>query len=162
ETIRFGLLVAAGKSASGIITSHVAELATGVTRALFLTKVKIAFAVLLVAAVATASGLAFVSAGGEPKQPANANAQADSKLQAKEDPKTVVTVEGRVLDPAGKPFAEAKLYLHYQNHKETDCPVRATSDADGKFSFSFKRSLLDESSPNTSWFDVLATAEGYG
>src|SRR5438445_12028585 len=45
-TIRSGLLVAAGETAAGLIPSHVAALAAGVTRAMFLTKAKIAMAVL--------------------------------------------------------------------------------------------------------------------
>jgi RNA polymerase sigma factor (sigma-70 family) len=57
-TIRFGLWVAAGESAAATIPSHVAQLATGVTRAMFLTKTaKIATAMLLaVALVAAAVG----------------------------------------------------------------------------------------------------------
>jgi protocatechuate 3,4-dioxygenase beta subunit len=162
ETVRFGLLVAAGRSAAGVIPSHIAALAAGVTRAMFLTKAKIAFAALLVAAVAAATGLAFVSAGDEPKQPNNANAQADSNLQAKEDPKTVVTVEGRVLDPAGKPFSGAKLYLRHQKMKEPEYVVRATSDKDGNYSFTFKRSILDNSIPEASWIQVIAVGDGFG
>ena len=40
--------------------------------------------------------------------------------------------------------------------------MRATSDADGRFFFTFKRSLLDESSPHSFWFEVLAVGKGYG
>src|SRR5262249_46265221 len=47
STIRFGLLVAAGRSAAGVIPSHIAALAAGVTRAMFVTKTKVAVAVLL-------------------------------------------------------------------------------------------------------------------
>jgi hypothetical protein len=46
-TIRFGLLVAAGRPAAALIPSHVAALAAGVTRAMFLTRTKIAVVVLL-------------------------------------------------------------------------------------------------------------------
>src|SRR5262249_4040734 len=58
STIRFGLLVAAGKSAASVIPTHVAALAAGVTRAMFVSKAKIAvvlmFAVGLFAAGAGA------------------------------------------------------------------------------------------------------------
>src|SRR5262249_16987583 len=47
STIRFGLLVAAGKSAAGMIPTHIAALATGVTRAIFVTKTKVAIAVVI-------------------------------------------------------------------------------------------------------------------
>src|SRR5262249_60072026 len=46
-TIRFGLLVAAGESTAHVIPTHIAALAAGVPRAMFLTKAKIATAGLL-------------------------------------------------------------------------------------------------------------------
>src|SRR5262249_8744749 len=46
SAIRFGLSVAAGNSAAGVIPSHIAALAAGVTRAMFVTKTKLALAVL--------------------------------------------------------------------------------------------------------------------
>jgi RNA polymerase sigma factor (sigma-70 family) len=46
-TIRCGLLVAAGGTAAGVIAPHVATLAAGVTRAMFVTKAKTATFVLL-------------------------------------------------------------------------------------------------------------------
>jgi hypothetical protein len=55
-TVRFGLLVAAGSPAAGVIPSHVARLAAGVTGAMFLSKAKIATAVVL-AALALAGAL---------------------------------------------------------------------------------------------------------
>src|SRR5262249_44300609 len=57
-TVRSGLLVAAGESAAGVIPSHVAALAAGVTRAMFLTKAKIAVALLFaVGLVATGASV---------------------------------------------------------------------------------------------------------
>jgi TIGR03009 family protein len=47
ETVRFGLLVAAGNSAAGVIPTHIAALSAGVTRAMFMTKAKITIAILL-------------------------------------------------------------------------------------------------------------------
>jgi TIGR03009 family protein len=47
STIRFGLSVAAGNSAVDVIPTHIAALAVGVTRALFLSKAKIAIAIVL-------------------------------------------------------------------------------------------------------------------
>jgi hypothetical protein len=44
---RTGLLVAAGEPAAGLIPANVAALAAGVSRSMFLTKVKIATVVLL-------------------------------------------------------------------------------------------------------------------
>jgi RNA polymerase sigma factor (sigma-70 family) len=56
-TIRFGLLVAAAEPAAGVIPSHIAALAAGVTRAMFLTKAKIATALLLAVSVVTSAGV---------------------------------------------------------------------------------------------------------
>jgi RNA polymerase sigma factor (sigma-70 family) len=56
-TIRSGLLVAAGEPTAGVIPSHVAALAAGVTRAMFLTKAKIATMVLLAAGVFAGAAL---------------------------------------------------------------------------------------------------------
>jgi RNA polymerase sigma factor (sigma-70 family) len=159
--IRLGLLVTAGKSAAGAVPSHIAALAAGATRAMLLTKTKIAVAALLVSGLLAACGFVLASANDEKKSQASAKQQAATKPQAAEEG-PMVEVRGRVLDPDGKPFAGAKLYLHYQNSKETNFPVRATSDADGRFFFTFKRSLLDESSFDTSWFVVLAMGKAYG
>src|SRR5262245_33876494 len=57
-TVRSGLLVAAGEPAAGVIPTHVAALAAGVTRAMFLTKAKIAtVALLALALIATGAGV---------------------------------------------------------------------------------------------------------
>src|SRR5262245_35969679 len=76
-TIRFGLLVAAGEPAAGVLPAHVANLAAGVTRAMFLTKTKIATAVLLVlGCVIAGAGVltrpALVTPREEPKPQADA------------------------------------------------------------------------------------------
>jgi protocatechuate 3,4-dioxygenase beta subunit len=73
-----------------------------------------------------------------------------------------VEVTGHVLGPGGKPFAGARLYLRSAKLKEPAYPVRTTSAADGRFAFTFPRSLLDDSSPYSGWFDVIAVADGYG
>src|SRR5216683_2832435 len=56
-TLRSGLLAAAGGTAAGVIPSHIAALAAGVTRAMFLTKAKIAIAMLFAASVVTNAGI---------------------------------------------------------------------------------------------------------
>jgi hypothetical protein len=71
-------------------------------------------------------------------------------------------VRGRVLDPEGKPFTGARLYLKSARLTNEDRPVRTESDADGRYSFTFPRSELDLSPPDNSWFHVIAVAQGYG
>ena len=48
-TLRWGLLVAAGGTAAGLIPAHVVALAAGVSKAMFLMKAKIAAAIVLTA-----------------------------------------------------------------------------------------------------------------
>ncbi|MBV8481009.1 MAG: hypothetical protein JOY72_11990, partial [Actinobacteria bacterium] len=55
-TVRSGLLVAAGGPTAGMISPPVAALAAGVTRAMFLTKAKIALLVLLVFGILAGCG----------------------------------------------------------------------------------------------------------
>jgi RNA polymerase sigma factor (sigma-70 family) len=114
STIRLGLLVAAGESAAGRIPSHVAALAAGVTRAMFLSKTKVITALLLVA------GLLIAGAGALARQTppagsdkAEAKAEKPKSAGAKEDRKAEVTDEvpiaGQIVDLEGKPVAGATL-----------------------------------------------------
>src|SRR5262249_4178461 len=73
-------------------------------------------------------------------------------------------------DPGGKPFPGARLYVGYsmrQNWADRQftpysCPVRTSSDADGKFDLTFARSELDPRSLDDWRPAVLAVADGYG
>jgi RNA polymerase sigma-70 factor (ECF subfamily) len=115
STIRIGLLVAAGEAAAGRIPSHVAALAAGVTRAMFLTKTKIATALLLVASLLVAG------AGVLARQPPPASEKAEGKTEkpkpaaAKEDARPAesdnVTIAGQIVDLEGKPIAGATLRI---------------------------------------------------
>ncbi len=76
-----------------------------------------------------------------------------------------IVFHGRVVDPDGRPFAGAKLYLNYFNWSERDAapPLRATSDADGRFRFSVEKSYFElpylERWRNA---QVVALADGFG
>jgi RNA polymerase sigma factor (sigma-70 family) len=80
-----------------------------------------------------------------------------------------VEVFGRVLDPAGKPLAGAKLYVGYSSrplmpavrNPHIEYPLRATSAADGSFRFRFARSELSPKWLNELRPAVLASATGY-
>jgi RNA polymerase sigma factor (sigma-70 family) len=169
-TIRLGLSVAAGEPAAAFIPSHVADLAAGVTRAMFLTKARTITAVLLAAAllIAGAGALARQALAARERPAENPPSEVGSQkpqpavTKPEEEKGESVAVSGRVVDPDGKPFAGARLYLNYFAARGKDRPARATSGADGAFSFTFKRSALDESSPNASWYQVIAVAEGHG
>ena len=137
--IRYGLLAVAGGSAAGTIPSHVAALATGVTRAMFLKKAKIAVIVLF------AVGLFAASAGVLTKQMLKADeetAPPSALKPAVEPAKTeqdTIEVTGRVLDPDGKAIAKARLYRpHWLREppaatEDGDLIALGTTDAEGRF-----------------------------
>jgi RNA polymerase sigma factor (sigma-70 family) len=163
-TIRFGLSVAAGEPAAGVIPAHVAALAAGVTRAMFLTKIKIATIVLV------AAGLFAAGAGVRRNQTAAAQESkeapvtAPAKTPAAEvrpaaaDNTDAIDFAGRVLDPDGKPFAGARLHVLYYTPKELPVPARATSDAEGRFGFRIPRAEFDRSYTLAPWDQVTVVA----
>jgi RNA polymerase sigma factor (sigma-70 family) len=167
--LRFGLLVAAGKSAAGVIPPHVAALAAGVTRAMFLTKAPIATAVLFAVGLVVA-GASALTRQAPAAPPEEAKPQVDSKRQAGVKPQTtgerdgVVDVRGRVLDPDGKPVTGAKLVFVYASAEKVPQKVWATSAADGGFRFSVARSIEDAAWSGNAWDHtyVVAAAEGRG
>jgi hypothetical protein len=121
-TTRFGLLVAAGQPTAGMIPPHVAALAAGATKAMFLSNTKTAVLNLLTGCLLGAATerlarqlfAARQQPAAEPKtQVAN---QASQPVPAKEsagpaegaeDAKGTVEVSGCVVGPDGKPVAGA-------------------------------------------------------
>jgi RNA polymerase sigma factor (sigma-70 family) len=171
-TIRFGLLVAAGDwathPAAGVIPAHVANLAAGVTRAMFLTKTKIATAVLLVlgCVIAGASVLthpALTRPREEPKPQADAQRPTTVQPPTPGEGEGGIEVRGRVLDPDGQPVTGAKLVFVYGLVEQAPEKVRATSSPDGRFHFTVGKSFQDPLLENP-WDHtfVVAVAEGYG
>jgi RNA polymerase sigma factor (sigma-70 family) len=183
STIGLGLSVAAGEPAAAI-PSHVAALAAGVTRAMFLTKTKIAAALLLAAGLfaAGAGVLRHQTVAAEeskdppappaaktPPRPPAAEAKplaAEAKAPAADnkDDKEPIAFSGRVLDPDGKPFAGAKLHVLYWTPKALPVPARAASDAEGRFRFDVPRADFDRSYTPAPWDQatVVAVAAGFG
>jgi RNA polymerase sigma factor (sigma-70 family) len=145
-TVRSGLSVAAGEPAAGVIPSHVAALAAGVTRAMSLTKAKTVTAALLAAALFAAAGVLTcqaIAAKGQEATPAAKPGQPASETGAR-PPESAdaadasVTFSGRVLGPDGRPVAGAKLYqtpwwgYHFEPFT---APESATTGPDGRFAF---------------------------
>jgi protocatechuate 3,4-dioxygenase beta subunit len=167
RTIRFGLLVAAGSPAAGVIPSHVAALAAGVTRAMFLTKTKLATAVLFAVCLLAGAVVHRVLGSGdggarETAAAAEATAPRDVPTRTAQGPR--VQVSGRVLDPAGRPVTGARLVFVYPSPEQAPERVRATSTADGGFRFSLPRDIDEEAWSGNPWDHtyVVAVAEGYG
>jgi RNA polymerase sigma factor (sigma-70 family) len=158
-TIRFGLWVAVGDTAARTIPPHMAALAAGVTRAMFVTKTKIALAALIVSGLLTAFGFALASAGDEKKVESNAKPQAAAKLQAAGD-KNSITYGGRVLDQEAKPVAGAKLYLtlmHGYAREPFPASESATTGPEGRFQFTVPKAIFGDRKTA-----VAATALNHG
>ena len=60
---------------------------------------------------------------------------APAQPAAKEEQPDAVAFSGRVLDPDGKPIAGVKVYYHFIVRQEEPLPVRAATDAQGRFTF---------------------------
>jgi hypothetical protein len=81
-----------------------------------------------------------------------------------------IQVSGRVLQSDGKPCPDAKLYVGLAVHRRdwsdqpalSTFPLRATSQADGRFQFSFTRSQLNLAPLDDAHPALMAVASGYG
>jgi hypothetical protein len=70
-----------------------------------------------------------------------------------------------VLDPQGKPFLGATIFLSYDPSKEPRRPfIRATSDQNGQFRFGVPKALFDANYEDEPWngVEAVAQAKGYG
>jgi RNA polymerase sigma factor (sigma-70 family) len=102
----------------------------------------------------------------------------DAAAARADDDDVPIEITGRVLDPKGKPFGGAKLYVGYSvrtwatigglriaqdfDFQPKSYPLRATSGPDGRFRFVFARSELDARTLDDSLPAVVAVAAGYG
>jgi RNA polymerase sigma factor (sigma-70 family) len=158
--VRSGLLAAAGRSTAALIPGHVAALAAGVTRAMFLSKVKIAVAILCSVCILSAFCVARTLASSEEEKQRQEPAAAKQQAVKEEG----IRLRGRVLDPDGKPVASASLYwprlLKQPPQSEDDytLTMKATTDAKGRFQLNLKPSEM-ASAPRPY---LIAAADGFG
>jgi RNA polymerase sigma factor (sigma-70 family) len=163
-TVRFGILAAAGSPAAGVIPSHVAALAAGVTRAMTPSKLPLLTAALLAVGL-VAGAAAFMQRGtaaDETEKPAAAASARPSAAEAKDDS---VEVSGRVVDPDGKPFAGATVFFtHYILSGRGSRPPAVTSDAAGRFRLRVSRTGYPEEYMKAHWMRgaVVAVGRGFG
>jgi RNA polymerase sigma factor (sigma-70 family) len=150
-------------AASGVGSTKVTALAEGVIRAMFLSKLKVASAVLLAASLITAAALTQPATAGNdtPKPAPGAKAPAAEARPSATDTADPGVYRGKVLGPDGKPVAGAKLYLTDQSgyHRyPTPAPECGTAGADGRFEFATPKGEFDRN-----WGTVVvATAVGFG
>jgi RNA polymerase sigma factor (sigma-70 family) len=162
----------AGRIAVGdIVSTAAAGLARKSSQAMALGQWKLGgwAAVVLIALVGAAWGVGLSAqdragsrdaAAMQKAQPAPAPSPAqDGVAEAGE----TIRYQGRVLDPDGKPIAGAALQLVSHGLKNPDNPpIRARSDADGRFRFEIPKSDFDRSLEDHPWSygTILARAPG--
>ena len=172
-TVRAALRFAAGQDTAGSASARAADRAAEVVRGMVLGRLKVPAALLLLACLLAAGFAAHRAAPLSPQAPPTpppARPEATVQAAAPDEDGRPIAVSGRVLDPAGRPFAGARLYVGYAPRRsEPDStahrpayPLRATSGADGGFRFVFTRSGLDERYLDASRPVVVAVADGLG
>jgi RNA polymerase sigma factor (sigma-70 family) len=175
-TAKAAAQLTAGQALAGAtVSANVISLVEGVNRAMFLTKCKLATLLLLGTALLgaglgpTALRRAAAEPPPAPELPAAAAAEGPKPVRKppaaapdKSEARDVVKLRGRVLDPDGKPVAGAKLYLRLPNSGATTFATRATSGADGRFSFTVARSNMHNTAPDSPRPQVVAAARGHG
>jgi RNA polymerase sigma factor (sigma-70 family) len=175
-TIKAAASASASRAVATGAGSAAAALAEGVLRAMFITRLKWAAAIVVgMTCVSVATGVVIrASAGGAKpagKTQALTTAVARQRLPspAQAEPQErddTLTVRGRVLGPDGKPFAGAKLYLGNINVERThELPEpRAIAGPDGRFLFALTRAQREAADSRDVWRSppIIAAAEGYG
>ena len=168
QLISTTIKVALADGTASIVSASVAELAKGATWVAMMSKARIAALSLLGAVLLSGAGVCFlVSSQREQGMPSAAvragERTADAPRSAQRESAQTVQIQGRVVDPEGKPVRGAKL-LFLWRFKELPHKIWATSGADGRFVFSVARSPAANCGwelPRESTY-VVAAAEGYG
>jgi protocatechuate 3,4-dioxygenase beta subunit len=127
---------------------------------MFLTKVKIAVAILFAVGVFSACCLARSLASGEDAKPQ------EQKLNPKQEAGKGegIRLSGQVLDPDGKPVAGANLYVPHllknppESEEDYTLTKQGASDAKGRFDLNLKPSDV-KSAPR---LYLIAAADGFG
>jgi RNA polymerase sigma factor (sigma-70 family) len=177
STIAGARLFAVGRrvEATGISTAAVA-LAQGVVKAMLVTKLKLGVILLAVLGLAAVGWTAHRAPPAPPVaevlpgvQRAGAQGPPEQATAKTDTARATFTYSGRVLDPAGKPLAGAKLLLTGLTPGVIEFRARATSGPDGTFRFTVRRDefgdkgvIPQQRSPPERHVEVAATADGCG
>ncbi len=165
--------------ADAAISDRVAGLVEGARKTMLLTKLRTAALLVLAGVIVSVSGVALLSpreSAARPEPPPGQVTAPPAELPQRrvflEEKGGAVTVGGRVLDPDGKPFAGAKLYVWVDSNyeKPVKALVRATSEPDGRFRLTFAKQ--DIADVEEQWVNarphpwrqavIVAAAPGYG
>jgi RNA polymerase sigma factor (sigma-70 family) len=158
-----------------VVSSSAAELARKSLRIMLFSQLKTGAAVgiFLIALVGLAWGIGMSGQdkGGSGQTPRMEKARTtpttrpvQAKTEKPANPIEAITCRGRVLDPDGRPFSGANVYLVSNRLKNLDSPVvRATSGPDGRFHFVVPKSDFDTFDFDATWSNspIVARAAGY-
>src|SRR5581483_4019932 len=121
---------AAAQAAGGSAPARVAALAAAATRVAAVGPAAVAGGLAVVVGVFVA-----VAAVGRRTEPPPARPQAAAPAPAPPVAADVVSYSGRAVGPDGKPVAGANIYFHFITHAAAPMPVRAVTNAQGRFAF---------------------------
>jgi RNA polymerase sigma factor (sigma-70 family) len=180
ETVHAAGLLLTRKAIAGVVAAPVVALVDKGLPAMFMTKLPIALGLALTGLLVGAGLFLQGGTGAQPKAaqdppvqgPVVGDARSAGAVPAAAAPGTplgqntsaVCVIRGRVLDPAGKPVAGAKLYRAYSLNSSIrplpQAAQRTASGPDGRFEFvlSATELALGRQAP----LQIAAAAEGYG
>jgi RNA polymerase sigma factor (sigma-70 family) len=181
--VRAAVAFAAGQAiVAGEISTSVVALAEGVTHAMFLTKLKIATVCLLALSLATGASVLTHQALAEKQNaasvptPPTQQAPAQKTAAPQDEAGDTLTFSGRVLDPDGKPFTGATVYLTSKRENPSASkgilpkllqvldpsvfPPLTLSGADGSFRLAVSKAHLQ--APYHEDVELIGRAPGYG
>jgi RNA polymerase sigma factor (sigma-70 family) len=157
---------AAGQPAAQLCSQQVAGLVEGALKAMFLTRVKTASALLLltVGLVAAAALARETLAARQPPAGSQKSEVKGQKPVAADEKGDSVEVSGRVVGPDGKPVAGARVYFaRYILREPAPQPAATvTSDADGRFRLRVSRTGYPEQYMKPQWMRGAVVAVGQG
>src|SRR5262249_18539707 len=158
---------AAAYAADATVSAHIAVLVAGVTRAMFVTKTRIAIALMLAVGLFAAGAGAMAhqaltpekietSAVANSESPARTDGTALQTTKDSTEVKEAVTFSGRVVNPEGRPVPGAKLHLIAESWmSRLPVHVESKSGADGLFHLSVAPSEARRIAGEPSWSRAL-------
>ncbi len=159
STVRAGLASATGQTTGALISVQVESLARFGVGSLLTKKASIAVVLLLSLIVGIGGLLAYRAVPGGTRAEAPAAPPPQFSVARNDSKDHVNDINGRVLDPDGKPFAGARLFLLANATQEKpDVIVRARTDKEGRFHVTAKPAIFNPKGKTT----LAATANGFG
>jgi RNA polymerase sigma factor (sigma-70 family) len=170
---------AVGGAASAALSARVSALAEGVVSTMYTSKLKIVTAVLLAVGLVAGAGALARQALAAREQPVERQKPEVSSQKPKpaaapppaaDEKGDSIEMSGRVVDPAGKPVAGAKVFFArtvLAFHRDPPPPPprpATTTDAQGRFRFRVRRTGYLYAEEKADWLQggLVAVAQGYG